>query len=224
MTAQVPLLPRCLSECNFGSFLSYSPQGRGSSAESKKSRTITHNIKNVKQGYIKYVVDRLVEEMERGRKSTILSDFLGEDVLLVPCPKSSPLVPGGLWPPKEICDELVRHGLGARSAALLERIRPVTRSHTAPGNKRPKPPEHIQSMAVVDRQLVPSRITVVDDVITRGATLIAAISHLKHNFPSAQVQAFAVVRTKSFEPEVGQILDPVVGKITFDGMDAQRRP
>jgi predicted amidophosphoribosyltransferase len=137
-------------------------------------------------------------------------------------------VKGALWPSKEICDELVGHGLAMKSAALLERVTAVPKSSTSAIGERPKPLDHIRSMAVVKQQELElrkiTRITIVDDVITRGATLLAAASILQHHFPEAVIRIFAVVRTKSYEPEVGSILDPVLGDVSLNGVDADRKP
>jgi hypothetical protein len=186
------------------------------------------DIKNVKSGYMKRVADRLREEMQPGHRATVLREVLGNDVLVVPCPRSSPLVKGALWPSKEICDELVKHGLAMKSAAFLERVTAVAKSSTSAIGERPKPADHIRSMAIVNQRELElrkiTRITIVDDVITRGATLIAAASILQHHFPEAAIQIFAVVRTKSYDPEVGSILDPVLGEVSFNGIDADRKP
>ena len=171
------------------------------------------------------MVERLREAMQPGKHGNLLYEVLGGDVLVVPCPRSSLLTKGALWPPKVICDELVSQGLAMRNAAILERIEAVQKSSTAASDKRPKPLDHILSMKVrAQLELTPKRITIVDDVITRGATLIAAASHVKHQFPEAEVKVFATVRTKSFDPDVGSILDPVVGEISFNGVDANRQP
>jgi predicted amidophosphoribosyltransferase len=163
--------------------------------------------------------------MQHGKCANALYEVLGPAVLVVPCPRSFLLAKGALWPPKEICDELVSQGLAMRSAPILERIRPVQKSSTAASDKRPKPLDHLRSMRVVEQlEFAPRRITIVDDVITRGATLIAAVSHLQQIFPNAEVRAFGMVRTKSFEPDVGNIIDPVVGEVTFNGTDANRHP
>lgn len=218
--------PHCLSSVGFGSFLAYSP--RGVSEESAKSRRITYAIKNVRSGYIRHVIGRLREEIQAGRHAAVLSEVLGDDVLVVPCPKSSPLVKGALWPSKEICDELVGHGLAMSCAAILERVKAVPRSSTSAIGERPKPLDHLRSMAIISQQELDLRkitkVAIIDDVITRGATLIAAATLMQQRFPGAAIRAFAVVRTKSFDPEVGAILDPVIGEVVFNGVDADRKP
>lgn len=217
---------RCLSSVRFGSFLSYSP--RGTSEDSAKAKRITYAIKNVRPGFIKIVITRLRDEMQSGRRAAALSEVLGEDVLVVPCPKSAPLVNGALWPSRAICDELVGQGLAMSSAPILERIRVVPKSSTSAVGERPKPLDHMRSMAVVrqpelDLQRI-TRVTLIDDVITRGATLIAGASLLQQHFPKAEIRVFAVVRTKSYEAEVGTILEPIIGEVVFNGVDADRKP
>lgn len=201
--------------------LVYAP--RGASDLSRDSRTVAYDIKNVREGAIPYAVGRLLQEMGSGRSAENISAVLGEDVLVVPCPKSTPLVRGALWPSFEICAELVRHGLARESAAIVERFSAVMKSSTAAPGKRPKPMDHIRSMRVVEQtDFMPARITIVDDVITRGATLLGAASHLKHVFPDSDVRLFAMVRTGG--AEVDRILDPVVGEVTYNGHEATRRP
>lgn len=217
------LLAPCLSRVRFGSYLAYSP--RGKSVDSEKSRTFTYAIKNGREGFVGKVVTRLRAEMAVGQHANLLYDVLGEDVLVIPCPRSAPLVKGALWPSKEISDELVRQGLARECAPILERVTAVPKSSTSAIGERPKPLDHIRSMKVVDQTgFIPPRIVIVDDVITRGATSLAAASLVKHAFPDADVKIFAAVRTTGLEPEVGKILDPVIGEVSFNGIDADRNP
>lgn len=68
-------------------------------------------------------------------------------------------------------------------------------------------------------------ITVVDDVVTKGATLLGAASLLAGAFPRAEIRAFALVRTQGYVKDIERILDPVVGRISRTrngGADRQR--
>lgn len=72
--------------------------------------------------------------------------------------------------------------------------------------------------------LVPTRVLLVDDVVTRGATLLGAASRIKEAFPDCEVRGFALVRTESFD-EVTQVRDPRVGTIEIARTGkAVRRP
>ena len=74
----------------------------------------------------------------------------------------------------------------------------------------------------VDSTLVdPRNITIIDDVVTKGATLLAAASLLANAFPDARVRAFALVRTMGLVPDIERIVEPVVGRI---GLDAWGEP
>ena len=64
----------------------------------------------------------------------------------------------------------------------------------------------------------------VDDVVTRGATLIGAASRLVEVFPHARVRAFAILRTVSNTDQLAQIVDPVVGRITLRDGETYREP
>ncbi len=215
--------PPCLSKVRFGSFLAYSP--RGSSANSSLSRRIMYGIKNARVGYIKGTLNWLREEMAPGKSAELLNDVLGRDVLVVPCPRSSPLLEGALWPSKLICDELVSQGLARESAAILKRVTAVTKSSTAAAGERPKPLDHIKSMEVDDQtNFAAERITIVDDIITKGSTLLGAASHIQEVFPTAKIWVFALVRTTGLIPDVDKVIDPVIGEVALNGSDANRQP
>ncbi len=71
--------------------------------------------------------------------------------------------------------------------------------------------------------LPPRVITVVDDVVTRGATLLAAVSRLARAFPQSRVQAFALIRAMSGQ-EVQRMLSPCTGTIVLSGGECFRDP
>jgi predicted amidophosphoribosyltransferase len=70
----------------------------------------------------------------------------------------------------------------------------------------------------------PDRITIVDDVVTKGATLLAGASLLREAFPDTEVRVFALVRTRGLVSEIDRIVDPVVGTIRNRCGGADREP
>ena len=217
-------MPTCLSRVTFGAFLAYSP--RGKTPVSARSRDLTYGIKADTAGTIEKVVDRLAREMRTSPEAAVLGAVLGPEVTLVPCPRSGLLVPGALWPAERISRALVATGLGKEVQPWLRRVKSVAKSAFAKLGERPTVQDHLDTLKLMADQemFVPKRITVVDDVVTKGATLLAAASHLKAVFPDAEVQAFALVRTMGLVPQIVKILDPCVGEILYDGTDAERKP
>ena len=67
-------------------------------------------------------------------------------------------------------------------------------------------------------------MTVVDDFITKGNTLLAACSLLKEALPEAEVRAFALVRTMGLVPEVERVVEPCMGTIRVSLDEAFREP
>ena len=65
----------------------------------------------------------------------------------------------------------------------------------------------------------------VDDIVTRGCTLLAAASRLSDAFPKADIRAFAMVRTMGLVPDITVTIDPCVGSISsVGGTEANRTP
>lgn len=73
--------------------------------------------------------------------------------------------------------------------------------------------------------MAPARITLVDDVLTKGRTAIAAASRLEEAFPQAEIRLLAVIRTQGLVPEIVAIKDPSTGMIRYDAItnDAERQ-
>jgi hypothetical protein len=123
--------------------------------------------------------------------------FFGPQVILVPAPGSALRGAGTLWVPERICAAFVAEGLAARVDPYLSRIAAVPKSATSPRHQRPNAQRHYDTMGVTGGSLIAERIVVVDDVVTTGATLLAAVSRVWDAFPNADVRAFALARAIS---------------------------
>jgi hypothetical protein len=153
-----------LSEVRFASFLIYSP--RGKSDVSVRSRQIRDRVKGDHSGDIEQIAARIATD------GNPCAPILGPEVVLVPAPRSAPLVAGALWPARRVAEELVKQGLGQAVLPLLSRAVAVPKSAFAPPGERPTPQRHLESFAFQPQLVNPDQITVVDDFITKGATFL----------------------------------------------------
>jgi hypothetical protein len=213
------------SELEFASFLQYSPSGQ--TQISRQSKDLCYAIKNDRQWMFPQPDGSRIPESVIHRVATVirarleavafLQRFLGPDRVLVPMPRSAPQSsPGALWPTLRICEELVAIGLGKAVIPALVRHTAVTKAATAPKGQRPMPPQHYES-ARVDANLPfedMSRITLVDDVITRGSTMVGMYGRLSEAFADSEIRCFAVVRTMSGQ-EVTVLESPANGTINY---------
>lgn len=213
-----------LSDLRFGSFLVYAP--RGTNEVSRRAQQFVRALKEERpigappQSPSYYATRRLVEE----HPASLFDELFADSPLLVPVPRSSLPVEGGIWPASNIASALVKHGIGAAVVPCLERVKAVPKSAFAAFGTRPKPIDHYESIRVTkmvtDRQL----LCLIDDVITKGATLLAAATRLQEMYPKAEVTAFALVRTLGFVDDIERILGPVIGTVTLRGDEALREP
>jgi hypothetical protein len=106
----------------------------------------------------------------------------------------------------------------------LQRVRAVPKSAFAVSGSRPKPIDHYES--IVGTKMIADRaeLCLVDDVITKGATLLAAASRLRETYPQSRVVAFALVRTLGFVEDIERIVEPALGTITLRSGEAVREP
>ena len=81
-------------------------------------------------------------------------------------------------------------------------------------------------MTIKRISLIPQEIILVDDILTRGHTLIASAWYIHEVFPDVEVKAFAAMRTISNESEFKKLIDPVIGRIKYRPIydDCLRRP
>lgn len=161
-----------------------------------------------------------------------------DGAVLVPVPGSAP-AHGALWVGERLAWCLKEVGLAAQVRPVLRRRRAVRKSAFAPAGERPSVLEHYASFAVERSPFdslnwrggrvwkgngQPLRLTLVDDVITRGRTLLAAAGRLRAAFPSAEIRAFALVRTLAPGERLCQLLDPCEGEVRWVSGDARRVP
>lgn len=228
-------LQRLLSSLGFGAFFAYSPNGPSEEKLHRSSQVLRAKIKNdstYSQGSaIELAVARMIEEA-----NPRLAPFFGPGVVLVPAPTSSP-TPRGLkiplrggekdfhWVPRRICEVLVAAGMAQAWRPLLRRDVKVTRSSRAQPKDRPPPLAHFDSISCRRDLIAAKRYVVVDDVVTRGATLLACASRLQEAYREAEILGFALLRSISNPEEFRSILEPVVGTITLRSQgDTLRRP
>ncbi len=218
-----------LSSLAFGSYLTYSPHG--TAPAELASAEVCRQIKRdglLGRGLpaIPYVVRRV--RLTLGL-APALAELLAAGPVLVPMPGCEPLParrPGAVWVPRRICQELLLMRLGSRMEPLLQRRQPVAKSALARRGRRPGVREQYESLAVAaraaERAAAVTHILLVDDVVTRGATLLAGACRLAEAFPQADVRAFALVRTQfaTGHPRGRQtfrsLVDPVVSRLTLD--------
>jgi len=215
---------KLLSKITFGSFLVYAP--RGTSELSNRAKQFVRALKEERfigappQSPSQFAGRRLAER----HPARIMEEIFGAAPLLVPVPRSSRPVEGGIWPAYNIVSALVANGIGAAVLPCLQRVKAVPKSAFAASGTRPKPLEHYESITAVKMVADREELCLIDDVITKGATLLAAASRLQETYPHAHIVAFALVRTLGFVDDIDRIVEPVLGTITLRGDEAVREP
>lgn len=213
-----------LSELPFGSFLVYAP--RGTSDVARRAKQFVRALKEERligmppQSPSAYAARRVADELAASPLATLFRDT----PLLVPVPRSSLAVEGGIWPAYNIASALVQQGIGATVLPCLQRQKAVPKSAFAASGARPKPIDHYESIRAMKMVADRESLCLVDDVITKGATLLAAASRLQETYPQTKITAFALVRTLGFVDDIERIVEPAVGTITLRGDEAFRDP
>jgi len=197
----------------------YSP--RGSSPAARESRKLRERLKGCDLRWLSQYAE-CVREQALGQHR--YEDFFGPNVILVPVPRSARTSCESSWAAGQLAIALLHQGLAAAVWTGLRRHCAVRKSATALCIARPTVAEHYSSFAVDSSLHSPGRIMLIDDVVTKGRTLLAASMRLRERFPCAQLRAFALVRTLGLVPDIAQLVDPCEGAIAWTGNDARREP
>ena len=215
-----------ISEIEFGSFLTYSPYGK--SDLELLSRTARTNLKRdeyVNLGGKQHLMSDYLAGIIKHRLDVLpFVSFFNEHSVLIPAPSSSLLQSNSLWVPQRLANALVKVGLGKDVKSCLQRVTAVAKSSNSSPENRPKVIDHYSSIVVQKILDEPEEILVIDDIVTRGSTLLGAINKLADAFPNAKIRGFAFMRTITNSLEFKKIVNPCVGKITLreDGWPLRR--
>ena len=85
-----------------------------------------------------------------------------------------------------MANAFVQNGLGIAVEECLKRVFPLRKSATSSAGDRPKADEHYASLEVQKILFEPKEILLIDDIVTRGATILGAANKLIDVFPEAQ--------------------------------------
>jgi len=207
---------RQIRELPFASCYVYSPSDARAA-----SRLLCVSIKT---GHMKALVDRAIQA-DQACRSLSLATFFPAAAILVPVPGSSPSAWGRATPSGRLAIALREHGFGNGIWFGLRRVRAVRKSATAARGARPSLRAHFDTIAVDPIHLPQaSHFVLIDDVVTKGRTLLAAAQRLSVIFPQADIRGFALLRTMGYSPVFDQLLMPCTGKIKWACDDARRIP
>lgn len=211
----------------FASCFAYSPSGTGPVCG--QGRLLCARLKTLDPPWLsRLIACTWLEALGHQR----FAAFLGKRVVLVPVPGSAPAAGAG-WVGERIAWCLKEVELAGEVWPILRRCRAVRKSAFAPAGARPSVLEHYASFAIeraVDGGSVREprgtglQLTLVDDVITRGRTLLGAAGRLREAFPGAQVRAFALLRTLGRDEPLWRVLEPCEGEVRWISDDARRVP
>jgi hypothetical protein len=214
-----------LSQLEFGALLTYAPHG--SSTEAQLSKDVMYILK--KDGFIGQppilMSDWIAEKIQEKMATLPFESFFGPNTILVPAPKSSLMQPDTLWVPERIAAAIVRRGIGKCVSSCLVRTTAVPKAAFCAAQDRPTAADHYSSISVQGCLAEPDEILLIDDVVTRGATLMGAANRLADAFPKTHIRAFAAMRTISNPNEFRNIYDPCNGTIDlWDTGETYRTP
>lgn len=204
-------------ELPFATFANY--HSRANSDEAVRSRKLCGAVKSGARGTLEGLADRLLSADAEAIRASI-----AEDRYLVPIPGSGKTTPGNFWGPKTICDVLHSKGIGCGVLPILERATGVQKSAFAAPGDRPTIQTHFDSMTADIDLSTPTQITLVDDVITKGATMMAAAKLIWSKQPNATIYGFAVFRTRNLDPDIDSVVAPSFGSLKHnEDFDAVER-
>ena len=163
---------------------------------------------NIKAGNAK-VIERLIYHIKQLPEDHPITLMFQDEPILVPAPRSTPLVDGALWPTKILADQFLESGLGGSVETLISRAYRVPKSSSfSSADQRPSCNTHYNSLITSPPLAFVNKIILIDDVFTLGRTSCACVRRLKVVYPDADISVFAAMRTRGFVKELKHIVVP----------------
>lgn len=203
----------------FGACYAYSP--KGSSEVSARSRLLCARLKGCSSRWLARYALRVREQVLQEQQ---FCGFFSEGAVLIPVPPSDSRTRACSWAAWQLALAIKATGLGGAVWTGLRRVTSVDRSSAAWAWQRPTVREHYRSITVTQSMSAPAQVLLVDDVITKGRTLVAAAIRLHEAFPRSRIRAFALLRTMGFVRDIERLIDPCQGQVQWNGVDAYRDP
>ena len=197
-------------ELAYGALWSYSPWGTSQLA--KLSRDYRYYLKQEQsvsyKGRTMFMSEVVAQAILESGSSLPFMSLFGNNPVLVPVPRSSMPWPNSLWVGLKVANEMRKVGLGSGVSPSLVRTYAV--------GKKASAEEHYDSQRVEQKLLTePEHIVLVDDFVTRGATMMASALRLWDAYPKADITGFASMRTITDSSHFKRVFEPVLDTITL---------
>jgi hypothetical protein len=203
----------------FASCYVYAPRGDGLLAA--EARLLCRRLKSCDHWWLPRYAGYAVTLVAR---PGFLAPQFARAAWLVPVPGSSASSRQD-WAAWQLAAALHALGLGCGLWPGLVRRSAVRKSATALPGARPTLAQHYDSFSVDPAPSAPvARLLLVDDVITRGRTLLAAAARLRSVYPHADVRALALVRTTGYLTRLERLRAPCAGVVYWARGDVRREP
>ncbi|MAO15902.1 hypothetical protein [Flagellimonas oceanensis] len=197
-------------EIPFATMLEFA--SRGTNEKAQLSKRICGNIKSGNS----IVIERLIHYMSELPEDHPISQMFDDNPILVPAPRSTPMVEGALWPTRILSEHFVNSGFGGGVQNLIARITPVPKSSNYfTAESRPSCNTHYNSLLCTPPQAFIEKIILIDDVFTLGRTSCACARKLREIYPNAEIFVFAAMRTRGFVKSLEEIVRPSYNQMVY---------